>query len=71
MEYNIDCPESEMAFRYSNNRVPGSLGCLQYPTLELHSGVAPSVEAHHRVNGPKTGKNSGGRWIKKIVKFMW
>ena len=25
----------------------------------------PSVEAHHRVNGPDTGRNSGGRRIKK------
>ena len=22
------------------------------------------MEAHHRVNGPNTGRNSGGRWIK-------
>ena len=25
----------------------------------------PSVEARHHVNGPDTGKNSGGRLIKK------
>ena len=24
----------------------------------------PSVEAHHRVSGPNTGRNSGGRGIK-------
>ena len=27
--------------------------------------AAPSVEAHHRVNSPDLGKNSGGRRIKK------
>ena len=37
------------------------------PALELHSRAAPSVEAHHRVNGPDTERNSGGRWIKKIL----
>ena len=31
--------------------------------LELHSRAAPSVEAHHRVNSPNTGRNSGGRGI--------
>ena len=35
------------------------------PTLELHSRAAQSVEAHHRVNSPDTGRNSGGRRIKK------
>ena len=33
------------------------------PALELHSRDAPSVEAHHRVNGPNAGRNSGGRRI--------
>ena len=33
--------------------------------LELHSRVVLSVEAHHRVNGPNIGKNSGGRRIIK------
>ena len=37
------------------------------PALELHSRAAPSVEAHHRINGPDTERNSGGRWIKKIL----
>ena len=37
----------------------------QEPTLELHSRAAPSVEAHHRVSGPTTGRNSGGRQIIK------
>ena len=36
------------------------------PTLELHSRAAPSVEAHHHVSSPNTGRNSGGRWIKKL-----
>ena len=35
----------------------------QEPALELHSRAAPSVEAHHHVNGPDTGRNSRGRWI--------
>ena len=35
------------------------------PTLELHSRAAPSVEAHHGIDDPDTGKNSGGRRIKK------
>ena len=39
------------------------------PALELHSGAAPTVEAHHRVNGPDIGRNSGGRRIKKIPLF--
>ena len=39
----------------------------QEPALELHSRAAPSVEAHHLVNSPVTGKNFGGRRIKKIV----
>ena len=33
------------------------------PALELHSRAAPSVEAHHRVNSPNTGRNSGGGQI--------
>ena len=35
------------------------------PTLELHSRAVPSAEANHLVNGPYTGRNSGGRQIKK------
>ena len=31
------------------------------PALELHSQAVASVEACHHVNGPDTGKNSGGR----------
>ena len=31
--------------------------------LPLHSRAAPSVEAHHHVNSPDTGRNSGGRCI--------
>ena len=41
----------------------------QEPALELHSRAAPSVEAHHRVNGPDTGRNSGGRRIIKKKNF--
>ena len=38
----------------------------QEPALELHSRAAPSVEAHHHINSPETGENSGGRQIKKL-----
>ena len=38
----------------------------QEPALELNSRAAPSVEAHLRVSGPTTGRNSGGRRIKKL-----
>ena len=31
------------------------------PALELHSRAATSVEAHHHVQGDKTGRNYGGR----------
>ena len=37
----------------------------QEPTLELYSRAAPSVVAYHRVNGPDTGRKSGGRQIIK------
>ena len=37
----------------------------QEAALGLYSRAAPSVEAHHYVNGPDTGRNSGGRQIKK------
>ena len=37
----------------------------QEPVLELHERATPSVEAHHPVNGLDTGRNSGGRRIKK------
>ena len=54
-----------------NNRAPVDMCRLQAPnqepTLELHSRDAPSVEAHHRVNGPDTGRNSGGRRKKKLL----
>ena len=33
----------------------------QEPALELHSRATPSVEEHHRVNCPDTGRNSGVR----------
>ena len=36
--------------------------------LELHSRAAPSVEAHHPSVGPDIGRNSRGKWIKKIIK---
>ena len=38
----------------------------QESALELHSRAEPSVEAHHLVNGADTGRNSGGRRIKKL-----
>ena len=44
-----------------------NLYCYKKPALELHSWAAPSVEAHHSVNGPNTGRNSGGRQIKKVI----
>ena len=37
----------------------------QEPALELQSRAAPNVEAHHRVNGSDTERNSGGRRIIK------
>ena len=37
---------------------------IQEPNLELHSRATSSVEAHHHVNGPDTGRNSAGRRIK-------
>ena len=37
------------------------------PTLELNSRATPSVEAHHPVNGPDTGRFSGGRRIKNLT----
>ena len=40
-------------------------GSKSEPALELHSRAVPSVDAHHRVSGPNTGGNSGGRPIKK------
>ena len=42
---------------------------LGEPDLELQSRGAPSVKAHHRFNGPDTGRNSEGRWI--IKKLYW
>ena len=41
---------------------------ISEPALQLHSRAAPTVEAHHRVSGPNTGRNSGGRWIQKKEK---
>ena len=35
------------------------------PALELHRRAVPSVEAHHGVSGPDTGRISGGRRIVK------
>ena len=42
------------------------------PVQELYSRAAPSVEAHHHVNGSDTGSNSGGRQtIKKVKKRLY
>ena len=41
------------------------------PAQELHSRAAPSVEARHRSVGPDTGRNSGGRQIKKKKKKIF
>ena len=38
--------------------------------LELHSRAAPSVEAHHHLDGPDAGRNSGGRQLIKKVNAM-
>ena len=35
----------------------------QESALKLHSRAAQCVEEHHHVNGPDTGRNSGGRQI--------
>ena len=40
------------------------------PALELHSRAASSVEAHQHVSGPKTGRSSGGRRIKKHARYV-
>ena len=51
-----------------NSFVPSYLThTLSSPESELHSRAAPSVEAHHRSVGPDTGRNSGGRQIKKTL----
>ena len=41
-------------------------GPNQEPALELHSRAAPSLEAHHHVNGPDIVRNSRVRRIKKF-----
>ena len=41
------------------------------PALEIHRRAAPCVEAHHRVSGPITGRNSRGRRIKKENLQVW
>ena len=41
------------------------------PALELPSRAAPSVEAHHRSDGPDTGRNSGGRRIIKTKRKIF
>ena len=40
----------------------------QEPAQELQSRAAQSVEAHHHVNGPDTGRNSGEMWTIKNIK---
>ena len=44
----------------------------QESALELQSRAAPNMEAHHRVNGPDTERNFGGRRIinKKRLKSL-
>ena len=67
-----------MACHCSNSKALGG-SCAAYdispesePALELHSRAAPSVEAHHHVNGPDTGRNLGGRRIiKKGLLAKW
>ena len=41
------------------------------PALELHSRAVPSVEAHHHVHSPNTGRNSGGsQIIKNCIRYF-
>ena len=77
-DYDIDCSELEITFSYSNSRAPGG-SCAAYdiepsvsaivpktePALELQSRAALSMEAHHRVSGHDTRRNSRGRHIIK------
>ena len=42
----------------------------QEPALELHSRAVPSVEAYNLVNGPDTGRNSGGRQKKPNLNLI-
>ena len=44
---------------------PDTISPKSEPALELHTRAPPSVEAHHRSDGPETGRNSEGRRIKK------
>ena len=37
------------------------------PNARAHPRAASSVEAHHCVNSPDTGRNSGGRRMKKFA----
>ena len=43
--------------------IPTICRALIKPALELRGRAVPSVEAHHHVSGPNTGKNSLGRQI--------
>ena len=49
-------PESEPSQEQHSRAAFASkvFNCVKYDT-------APSVEAHHQVNGPNTGSNSGGK----------
>ena len=40
---------------------------MQHVSPESIARSVPSLEAHNRVNGPDTGRNSGGREIKNII----
>ena len=39
------------------------------PALKENSRAAPSVEIRNHLYGPDTGRNSGGKGIKKLLKF--
>ena len=38
--------------------------------LKLHSRAVPRVEAPNHISIPNTGRNSGGRQIKKKIQFV-
>ena len=77
-DYDIDRSELEITCRYLNSRAPGG-SCAAYdispksePALELHSRGAPSVEAHHLVSGPNTGRGRRKIIIKnRRCQFKW
>ena len=64
-KYKTYCMDKTLAHGVPHKPSIGIEAPNQEPTLELHNRAVPSVEAHQGVNGPDTGRNSGGRWIIK------